>query len=702
MLQEERKYIDETCYIRMFSDAEIVSVDGQIHVPLSPTEYAVISFFLENANRPVRLEDLAEHIWGINYEADGLDPESLKSTITRIRKKLAQVREGLRASLKTNYGFGSYTFVVSYNGKSNSAENEKTSGVRENNKSYTQVLPESIIKENEKIITELFWSRYEYLSAQKEGENKNSEIIAKIGDVYQLPLIQKNGNDCKWSIERRDCFNPNILIEAPNGYGKSTFLKSILLASTYLFRDCLSEKEKEHYEAIKKYHGIDDSSLILYLECKDIELVNPDTSESAVKWIYDSLSNMQSIQLDKYIDIDSFLGLIRDYNLCKKLILLIDGLDEIAPDCRTILINRLYNFQRDKEFGQHSRIIMTTRPLFWQIESNGYCRYTISNRNIIEDKNVFLNYISSYIGERRSIDAEEVYTYITNYPYLMDLACTPAIIVWIIREYLGNSELYETVERVIEQMMLRYNSRELTVDKHQYKRVYEELANRCLMKEDSSLPYLNSEVLSLVRGCIEKILGEGDRHFNRVFSDDNKKDEDLGELFFTNVALMEYQNDRIRFTSLTYAYHLAARHILRLFSKEKSATRVFQALDALSIKYRYSVMVVASALVLHLQMDITHFQGFGSDSEIPYFLAEVFYNYFQKKWMNQECSAEEKMLIQDAIAQILLNYYGENVYTNRNMIKEETGKYVKGLMNIVNIDLENSSATVDRARKEMR
>lgn len=63
---------------------------------------------------------------------------------------------------------------------------------------------------------------------------------------------------------------------------------------------------------------------------------------------------------------------------------------------------------------------------------------------------------------------------------------------------------------------------------------------------------------------------------------------------------MEYVNNRIRFTTLTYAFHLAARHILRYFAKENCKDVVVQALEDIAVEYRYSVMVVASALVLHI------------------------------------------------------------------------------------------------------
>lgn len=272
--------------------------------------------------------------------------------------------------------------------------NESKTLISGNSGAYILILPKSSkIPKNEKMIMDLYWDRYEELSAQKDSANRFGEIQAKLGDVYQIPLLQELGQNCKWNINNAAPRNKNILIEAPNGYGKTTFLRSILLAATYQYRENLSEKEKEKYEAIKRFHGIEDDSFFLYLECKNIDIESLDGSGNSktnnikpdcVKWIYDTLSGFNGILIDQWIKEEDFRNLIESYNLKKKLILLVDGLDELRMDYRTVLIKKLYEFQSDLTYGSGSRIIMTVRPLFWQINFPGYRKYTISNKNIIE------------------------------------------------------------------------------------------------------------------------------------------------------------------------------------------------------------------------------------------------------------------------------------------------------------------------------
>ena len=106
----EKKYIGNTCYISLSSKAELVSTDNSTRIPLSVTEYKVLSFFIDHANVLIQLDELAQFVWGTH--ADEKDPNSLKSQISRVRNKLEQIREGMRHCIDTNYGLNSYTLKV--------------------------------------------------------------------------------------------------------------------------------------------------------------------------------------------------------------------------------------------------------------------------------------------------------------------------------------------------------------------------------------------------------------------------------------------------------------------------------------------------------------------------------------------------------------------------------------------------------------
>ena len=103
----ERKYFGNTYYICLSSKAELISADEDVRIPLSVTEYKILSYFIDHADTPVYLEELARFVWGSH--ADEKDPNSLKSQISRVRSKLDKLHSGLRNCIDTNYGLNSYT-----------------------------------------------------------------------------------------------------------------------------------------------------------------------------------------------------------------------------------------------------------------------------------------------------------------------------------------------------------------------------------------------------------------------------------------------------------------------------------------------------------------------------------------------------------------------------------------------------------------
>ena len=106
----EKRYIGSDCYIRYSSRAELTRSDESLRVSLTSTEYKILSDFIDNIYKPMKLEDLARFLWGTNYGADKKDPESIKSHISRIRGKLNKINPALKKRFETNYGYNTYTF----------------------------------------------------------------------------------------------------------------------------------------------------------------------------------------------------------------------------------------------------------------------------------------------------------------------------------------------------------------------------------------------------------------------------------------------------------------------------------------------------------------------------------------------------------------------------------------------------------------
>lgn len=100
------------CHMELASKAELVCPGSGDRIALTPTEYKILCYLVEQANLAVYLESIARYLWGANFDADNKDPESIKSHITRIRNKLGMLCPELKESLETNYGYGTYTYKL--------------------------------------------------------------------------------------------------------------------------------------------------------------------------------------------------------------------------------------------------------------------------------------------------------------------------------------------------------------------------------------------------------------------------------------------------------------------------------------------------------------------------------------------------------------------------------------------------------------
>ena len=209
MTQDERKYIGQKCYIRLSSKTELISYDDMIRIPLSVTEYKILSYFIDHENSPVYLENLAEIVWGSNYQADQKDPVSLKSHISHLRKKLDRIQDGLSKCLDTNHGLGSYTLVIkdlrSDEDRSEKRFSEKDSISQKKTKDtisvqyqelldmgYTSLsIAEALIKNDMKLYGSSFTGKS--ITPQNEGSATQwAEYLSSVPETFQY-LIDADG-----------------------------------------------------------------------------------------------------------------------------------------------------------------------------------------------------------------------------------------------------------------------------------------------------------------------------------------------------------------------------------------------------------------------------------------------------------------------------------------------------------------------------
>ncbi len=72
-------------------------------IPLTPKEFAIIGYFIQNPNRVFEREQLIELIWGLNSETEG---RTIDSHIRNMRDKIKKSGFSIDNHLKTIWGVG--------------------------------------------------------------------------------------------------------------------------------------------------------------------------------------------------------------------------------------------------------------------------------------------------------------------------------------------------------------------------------------------------------------------------------------------------------------------------------------------------------------------------------------------------------------------------------------------------------------------
>ena len=74
---------------------------------LNHNEYMILLNLIENAPNPLTLDELGNFCWGSNHS---FDSDSLKPHISRLKKKMCKILDGLQLCIHQDHGFRQYSF----------------------------------------------------------------------------------------------------------------------------------------------------------------------------------------------------------------------------------------------------------------------------------------------------------------------------------------------------------------------------------------------------------------------------------------------------------------------------------------------------------------------------------------------------------------------------------------------------------------
>jgi len=524
--------------------------------------------------------------------------------------------------------------------------------------SYTLYLP----TQRQSIVTDLsafYWDAYAIIGAQKNSGKYDAttgqiDIEAKLGEVYQMPKLIPHRADDKWGWKPDE--QNNILLVAPNGYGKTAFLRSLLLSCISDHNEELTESEKTNYQKIKQYHKLSEDFLPLYIECQyiDSDTLTASLKEATHSWIYHALNKRLLIR--RNIFEDTFFQSVSSHLEKSNVLLLIDGFDEIKEQERNLLRTALTKFRESVNFNPHLSIVVATRPLSTEDEFIGFSKWHIAN--IQQNENFLHDYVTAYAG---SANKTTIIDTITANPYLSALVSTPTTLVWTIKTFLEHSPVYETVETIISEIMLRNNYEELRTKQAVCKKIYAELAYQYLtqLSDTHGIRCTERDFFSWLEHALDLLVERGDRKILKFL--ESKTEEELEQLFFTQAALIEFDEGRLHFSTPIYAYHLVARRILTLLDNCE-AKRLQKDLDKIAYAFRYKVIVATVTIGEHyshpkLKISIP------ADIDVSQFLADTFFEYLTAKLNDPNTIDAEKAEVLITIREILDEIYGSNVFT---------------------------------------
>lgn len=511
-----------------------------------------------------------------------------------------------------------------------------------------------------------YYKIYGLLSEVKDRNNSRKvmrRISRRFEDVYQLPEIVSAYSEYEsWNLS--DLNNRRHVVWAPNGCGKTTFLKGILFSSSYAYRESNNKRETDKMEALLKYHGLSSNDYFtVFIEASYYADIMAKESDS---WVYEIVERQTGFDKTK-IAIEDFQLVLKNNNASKKLLYLIDGYDELNYEYKDEFMRRI-NQLINSEYGSNAIVIITSRPSFDTPNFNGFNHWSIQQISFEKNREFVKGLIKSYCGDNPYFSSEKIFTMISENHYLSEMITTPEILIDVIigcAKYLNdengkNSDVCDIVDETIDDLIQRIDGdRSKKVNTYgglsDFKTVYEVLAYDYFCGNSG---IKDGDFTKALKDTIAKLAEENERNYGALRNLIDDKDE-IAELFFTWMSVIKSDGTYISFLSETFAEHLAAKRLITLISKEFDSDRhmvMFQNLG----EAKYRVFVILCTLSYYLKdIDL-------QDNVLPK-IGVLFSSIIEKTMSEKTLQKNEMIPLRNMIIDIISKRYGENIICNRKI-----------------------------------
>lgn len=459
----------------------------------------------------------------------------------------------------------------------------------------------------------LYYRSYGILSNKKVRSasiDVSRNVFGRFENVYHKPEIEHEYNQ-SWNLSSSE--NRKHVIWAPNGYGKTTFLKSILFSSStdFMNLDNMNENGKNMLNDLNEFHGLNKSDYLpIYIEAAYYSNID---SREPIQWLYEIAQSQMGLD-ESQISSEDYLATIEKYNSNNKLIYLIDGYDELEDQYRPEFHKALNKLLSDKQYGSNAIIIVASRPYFEVMNFNGYDKWSIKPISFENNKQDIKKLIYSYTRGGEYSSPEKVFKILSTNYYLKKMITTPEILIdaisgcmdYIDNQESWNSDISEIVEATISDLITRDAdaAHATNVDKYggvkNVKQIYALLAyeNIANARGIDAGNFVNE-----LREIIEQLCLENRGNSELAFISSLPNSE-IVRLFFTKMSIFEPAGEYIRFMSDVFATHLAAIRTISLLEYKKNDQEIQEIIEVLGAA-KYDVFVMLCSLYYYSNTNTT-------------------------------------------------------------------------------------------------
>lgn len=429
------------------SSKTVIGVNGSEH--LTSNEYAILEVLLsKKSGSLIKFEVFMAHFpWNYekhliedSYEVTAFKSKSFDKHWMNLGKKLDKIENGLREKF----------LIRKYRGDGVQC---KYLRIIEIDSSFSEECGTSTLNEFRMKIADIYYNQYSKIVLRGNNREYNKELLG----VFCYPRIVDN---IKIDFSKKE----NIYVCASNGFGKSTLLKTFLLASNV--SENAMESFKNNIAEIRKYYNISEDYLSLYIDLKYIHEDFIANREDLYEWLLNA-SGLNYQQSGK-IGINEFKSLIDWYNGNQKLVVIFDSFDEIIDkSIRDKIVNVIKYLSEADGICSAAKIIMASRPLVMQENDRPYEYLYIDCLNPESDIEKIRSIIDKYAGEY----AQECYSFIFGDRYLKNLIVTPQLLTEVVIEFLQNKSyelnnevqlqksIYEIINDITNNTIMRFKNR---------------------------------------------------------------------------------------------------------------------------------------------------------------------------------------------------------------------------------------------------